>query len=412
MKHILFISDNFHPESNALANRLYDHAKTWVSNGYRVTILTCVPNFPKGEVFDGYKNKWRQIDCIDGITVIRIKSYIAANKGALKRILDYMSFALHAAIQGLFVKKPDIIIGTSPQPFPVFSAWFVARVKRKPFVFELRDLWPESIIAVDAMGKQNRLLRFFAWAIKQMCKSADVIVSVTDSFKKILVEEESIHIDKIIVCKNGIKASEIQVTEASRELREKYQLQEKFLVGYIGTIGMAHSVHSILQAAKENSDPSVHFIIMGSGAYADEIKDQCDKFDNVTFIDSGNRQDALNITNMLDVPIVHLKDTPLFRTVIPSKIFEIMALGKPILMGVKGESREIVIDQAQAGVPFEPENAKSLNNAIKEIHNLEFNSEKFIKFVQTRFDREKTAIRMLKEIDEVVKRNGKSNEKN
>ena len=398
MKHILFISDNFYPESNALANRLYDHARTWVNNAYQVTILTCIPNFPKGKVFEGYQNKWRQIEYIDGIKVIRIKSYTAPNKGSLKRILDYMSFGVHAAIQSLFIKKPDVVIGTSPQPFPIFSAWFIARIRFKPFVFELRDLWPESIVAVGVMGKQNLLLRFFGWAIKRMYHAADIIVSVTDSFKIELIKKEHIDPKKIIVCKNGIKTSTIKITIDADVLRKSYQLQEKFLVGYIGTIGMANDVQTILRATRGNTDENVHFVIMGAGAYADEIKTKCRKLANITFIDSGSRQDAINVINMLDVSIVHLKDTPLFRSVIPSKIFEIMALGKPILMGVKGEARDIVIDQAKAGIIFEPENANSLNAAIKQIRRLKFNSSEIMKFVKIEFDRDKIALTMLEAI--------------
>ncbi len=402
MRHILFISDNFFPEPSALANRLYDHARIWVRNGYKVTILTCVPNFPTGIVFYGYKNNWRQVEDLEGINVIRIKSYTAANKGSLKRIFDYMSFALHAAVQGLFVQKPDIVIGTSPQPFTVFAAWFVARMKRKPFVFELRDLWPESIIAVDAMGHENFFLRFFSWGIKRMYHTADVIISVTDSFKKILIDENGIDPHKIVICKNGVNLSEVSVSIDPQVLRQRYKIQDKYLVGYVGTIGMAHSIETILQAAKQSTDAKIHFIIMGQGAERDEIKAKSSALTNVTFIDGGNRQDAINITNMLDACIVHLKDTPLFRTVIPSKIFEVMALGKPILMGVEGEAREIVIDQAQAGIPFQPQNVDSLNVAIDKVQTLQFDAEKTREFVKREFDRDTIALRMLEEIAKIV----------
>ncbi|MCF6775576.1 glycosyltransferase family 4 protein [Thiotrichales bacterium 19X7-9] len=398
MKHILFISDNFYPESNALANRLYDHARIWVKEGYQVTILTCVPNFPKGKVFQGYKNKWRSKEVVDGIEVMRIKSFIAQNKGSFKRIVDYLSFGMHAAIQGLFIKKVDLVIGTSPQPFSVFAAWFVARLKRKAFIFELRDLWPESVVAVDAMGKQNLLLRLFGWSVKRLYKKADMIVSVTDSFKNILIQKDGIDPEKIIVCKNGIDFSQIKPPLDVQSLKLQYQIGEKFLVGYIGTIGMAHSVHTIIEAAKLAEDQSVHFIIMGTGAYAEQIKSQAQTLDNVTFIDSGSRSDAIEVTNMLDASIVHLKNTPLFETVIPSKVFESMALGKPILMGVKGEVRDIVINQAQAGIAFEPEDAVSLNQAIAQMKVEEFDQKKIKNFVAMYFDRNQIAIRMLDEI--------------
>ncbi|MCF6768123.1 glycosyltransferase family 4 protein [Thiotrichales bacterium 19S11-10] len=396
--HILFISENYYPESNAGANRLYDHARAWIKSGYQVTILTCAPNFPKGKIFEGYKNKWRHVEKIDGVTVVRIKSFIAPNRGSLKRIMDFLSFGLHATFQGLFIKNVDIVIGTSPQPFPIFAAWLIARLKRKAFIFEIRDLWPESIIAVDAMGKKNVFLKMFGWAIKKMYKKADVIVSVTDSFKQILIEEEKINSRKIIVCKNGIDFYQIKPSLSACDLRQQYQIEDKYVVGYVGTIGMAHSVATIIKAAKLNQNEMVHFVIMGAGANADEIKREASKLTNVTFIDSGTRQDAIDITNMLDASIVHLKNTPLFQTVIPSKIFESMALGKPILMGVKGESRDIVINQAQAGVAFEPEDAENLNQMINQIQKESIDSQKIIDFTYEYFDRNKIALRMLEEI--------------
>lgn len=410
MKHILFISDNFYPESNALANRLYDHARSWRTKGYKVTIITCAPNFPRGKIFNGYKNKWRYVEYISGIKVIRIKSYITENKGFFKRILDYISFALHASIQGLFVKNPCIVIGTSPQPFPVFSAWFIAKVKRKPFVFELRDLWPESIIAVDAMKHKSLLLRWFGYLIRCMYRSADVIISVTDSFKQILIEKENISSNKIVVHKNGVRFDSIKPTVSCDSLKKHYQLdQRKFLVGYVGTIGMAHSVETIIEAARAISAESkyqynnIHFVIMGSGANADKVKSLCYNNSNITFIDGGSREDAINIISILDAAIVHLKDSELFCTVIPSKIFEIMALGKPILLGVKGEARNIVINQAKAGIFFEPENVKSLSKAVKEIVNLKLDKSRLTDFVQTHFDRDIIAIRLLKSIDHIIK---------
>ncbi|MCF6806996.1 glycosyltransferase family 4 protein [Thiotrichales bacterium 19S9-12] len=403
--HILFISENYYPESNAGANRLYDHARIWVKSGYKVTILTCVPNFPKGKIFDGYQNKWRQVEEIDGVTVVRIKSFIAPNKGSLKRIMDFLSFGLHAMFQGLFIKNVDVIIGTSPQPFPIFAAWIIARLKRKAFIFEIRDLWPESIIAVDAMGKKNVFLKIFGWAIKKMYKKADVIVSVTDSFKQILIKEEKINPEKIIVCKNGIDFHQVRPSSDAYDLRQKYQLADKYVVGYVGTIGMAHSVHTILEAAKLNHNPSIHFVIMGAGAYADEIKQNAQLLNNVTFIDGGSRTQAVAVTSMLDACIVHLKDTPLFRTVIPSKVFEFMALGKPILVGVEGEAREIVIDQAKAGIVFTPEDAVSLDQAINQMRSHLVENDQIKTFVEKYFNREKIAIEMLEQIKKTIYKN-------
>jgi len=157
--HILFLTDNFPPEVNAPASRTYEHSREWVKSGEQVTIITCAPNFPKGKVFSGYKNKLWQTEVIDGIKVIRVWTYITANEGFFKRTLDYVSFMISAVIASFFVKKVDIVIGTSPQFFTVCAAYLVGLFKRKPWVFELRDLWPETINTVSAI--KSRKLLFF-----------------------------------------------------------------------------------------------------------------------------------------------------------------------------------------------------------------------------------------------------------
>ena len=156
---ILFLTDNFPPEVNAPASRTYDHAKEWVKAGHDVTVITCFPNFPKGEVYDGYRNKLYQREQVDGINVIRVWSYIAANKGFFKRTLDFISFSITSFIAGLFVKT-DVIVATSPQFFTALSGRTLSFWKRKPWVMEVRDLWPESIKTVGAM-KDNLFIRYF-----------------------------------------------------------------------------------------------------------------------------------------------------------------------------------------------------------------------------------------------------------
>ena len=143
--HILFLSDNFPPEVNAPASRTFEHCREWVRAGRQVTVITCAPNFPGGRVYEGYRNRLWQAETMDGIRVIRVWSYITANQGFIKRILDYVSFMIAAVVAAPFVRGVDVVVGTSPHFFTVCGAWLVSRMKRIPFVFELRDIWPESI---------------------------------------------------------------------------------------------------------------------------------------------------------------------------------------------------------------------------------------------------------------------------
>lgn len=149
--HILFLTDNFPPEVNAPASRTYEHAREWVALGARVTVITCAPNFPGGTVFPGYRNHWRSVEEMDGITVIRVWTYITANEGFYRRTLDYVSFMVSAFIASFSVRGIAIVIGTSPQFFTAMGAWLTGLFRRRPWIFELRDIWPASIKAVGAI---------------------------------------------------------------------------------------------------------------------------------------------------------------------------------------------------------------------------------------------------------------------
>ena len=237
--HILFLSDNFFPESNAPANRTYENAKEWVRNGHKVTVITCVPNFPKGKVHEGYKNKIWQSEVVDGINVIRVWSFIAANEGFAKRIIDYLSYMISSFIGSFFVRNFDVVIATSPQFFTAVSGYFVSRFRRKPFIFELRDLWPESIQAVGVL-KNGLLLRNLEKLELFLYNKSDMVIAVTDSFKKNLlargVKEEKIH-----VIFNGVNTKEFCPIHKDPTLLSRLDLFDKYIVGYIGTHGMAHS---------------------------------------------------------------------------------------------------------------------------------------------------------------------------
>ena len=182
---ILFLTDNFPPESNAPATRTYEHCQEWVKKGAEVTVITCTPNFPKGEVFAGYKNKWYQEEMMDGIRVIRVWSFISPNRGLVRRILDYVSFCVTSFIASLFVKT-DLIIATSPQLFTAVSGYLASVFKRKPWIMEVRDLWPESIKAVAAI-ERDRVLLLLDKLVLFLYKKADQIVVVTDTFKERMI---------------------------------------------------------------------------------------------------------------------------------------------------------------------------------------------------------------------------------
>lgn len=401
---ILFLTDNFPPEVNAPASRTHEHAREWVKAGHRITVITCAPNFPKGKVYDGYKNKLYQTETIDGIKVIRVWSYIAENKGFIKRTLDYISYSVTSFIAGLF-QKADIIIATSPQFFTALSGRTLSFWKHTPWIMEVRDLWPESIKTVGAM-KDNAFIRYFEWEEKRCYKSAKKIIVVTDSFKRTLASR-GIPTEKIAVVKNGANRELFKPMPKDEALIAHLGLQGKKIIGYIGTHGMAHKLDFILQCAKNmQGKNNYHFLLIGSGAEKEhllKIKNE-EHIENVTMLDSVPKTEVSKYISILDLSLINLKKSPLFTTVIPSKIFENAGMEIPIIMGVEGEAKEI-IEHYGAGLCFEPENEEDFN---KKLSMLLDNPELYNKCkegcrkLSIDFDRKKLAAKMLEYIQNTI----------
>ena len=370
---ILFLTDNFPPETNAPATRTYEHCLKWINMGYKVTVITCFPNFPKGKVFEGYTNKLYQKENIDGITVIRVWSYITENNGFVKRIIDYISYALTSFLFGLFCKT-DLIIATSPQFFTAISGRMLSVFKRIPWVMEVRDLWPDSIAAVGSMNKSSKPFKILKKIEHHLYLSASKIVVVTDSFKKYVIKEHQITPEKVGVFKNGVLISNFKKPKPNdvMTLKESLGLKNKIIISYLGTHGLAHGLKFILESISKISNPDLHFLFIGDGAEKQNLIKYSKTLHskNFTFLESVTKSEIPLYIEISDYSLVNLKKSDEFKNVIPSKIFENIAMYKPILLGVEGESKKL-IDDYEVGVCFEPENKESFLNAIYDIQKLD-----------------------------------------
>jgi glycosyltransferase involved in cell wall biosynthesis len=368
--HILFLSDNFPPETNAPATRLYEHAVHWVAAGHQVTVITCAPNFPSGVIFPGYRNRWYVREQMNGIRVVRVKTYITSNEGFLKRTLDYVSFMFSGVIAGLFQRRPDIIVATSPQFFAALGAWLLAALRRKPFVFELRDLWPASIVAVGAM-RDSWIIRRLEQLELFLYRRASRIVSVTEAFKQDLIGR-GISADKIDVVINGADLQHYSPRAKDSELLERYDLQQQFVVGYLGTSGMAHALERVLEAAAilQNAGNShIVFLFVGGGASWEKLQNELQRqqLGNVRMVPNQPKAMMPRFWSVCDLALIHLRDTPVFSTVIPSKLFEAMAMGLPVLMSLpQGEATDLV-ERLQTGVVIPPEQPQVLAQTVLEL---------------------------------------------
>ena len=363
---ILFYSDNFPPETNAAATRVYERACYWAQWGHQVTVITCAPNFPQGKLFEGYQNRWHQTEEMSGIRVVRVKTFISANAGVILRTLDFVSFLVTGFWASLFEKKPDVVVSTSPQFFAAVAGWATGAVRRVPFVFELGDLWPESITAVGAM-RPSLLLRLVEKFELFLYRRAAVVAALTHAFKENLVSRH-INPDKIAIVINGVDTWRYAPQPRDTELAKQWGLEDKFVIGYVGTHGMAHGLHNVLDAADAlKDDDNLRILLAGAGAERETLMAAAKNrgLSNIVFIPPQPKEAMPRIWSLCNVALVHLRDHPAFASVIPSKMFEAMAMGLPILLAVPdGEARHI-LEADGAGIWVPPENPQALAQAMK-----------------------------------------------
>lgn len=368
---ILFISDNFYPETNAAASRVFERAVYWVKKGHDVTIVTSCPNFPEGKPFTGYKNKWRNIENLQGLRVVRVKTFMAANQGVVRRMLDFISFMFSSFFFSLFEEKPDVVVASSPQFFAAISGYLVALVKRVPFGLEIADLWPESIRAVGAIRK-SLFLDVMERVELYLYHHADFIITLTSSIGQNMISR-GVDSDKISTIINGVNLDFFKKSQVKdKELVDIHKLDGKFVVGYIGTFGMAHNLQNLLEAAKlllMEKNTEIHFIIVGAGAERKDLLEfrHENSLHNVSIIERQPKSEIQRYWSILDLSLVHLKNSDTFRTVIPSKIFEAMAVGKPILYCGPESDGSMIVTKEGVGEQINSGNPTALKEKIIEL---------------------------------------------
>jgi glycosyltransferase involved in cell wall biosynthesis len=367
--HILFLSHYFPPEVNAPASRTYENTREWINSGHKVTIITCAPNHPNGVLYPGYHNRLWQWDEKDGIRVLRVKTYLSANKGFLKRIMNYVSYMISVICFCFMVKNVDIVVSTSPQFFCGLAGYFVSRIKNKHWVLEIRDLWPESIVAVGAI-KSGWIVNILESIETFMYRRADRIVALTEAFKR-HINKRGVSEERITVIKNGADLSQFIVLPRNNAFRENFDFNGNFIASFVGTHGMAHGLETVFKAAEIlRLRKDITFLLVGDGSERDrllQLKEDM-RLSNVIMLPQQKKEKMPEIIAASDACMVLLKKQDLFKTVIPSKMFEAMAMERPIIHGVEGESKAI-IEEADCGICIEPENAQELADSIVRLYN-------------------------------------------
>jgi len=353
--------------------RAWELSRHWVRLGHDVTVLTGFPNHPTGFVPPEWRPRLRRgvyREAVDGIQVIRTWLLPYPNRKSYERMLNYSSFCISAALRGLEVDRPDVVIATSPQLLVGPAGWWIAKWKRAPFIFEVRDLWPESLTAVG-VGAENSMLHRLLGAIAGfLYRRSQKIVVVTEAFKDHLILQWRVPADKIAVVENGVE-SDIFLPETSEpNLARELNIRDRFVACYVGTMGLAHGLDTIIEAAArlQATRPEVLFLLVGEGADKERIRDlgRTRGLSNLLLVDQQPREKIPAFINASNACLVLLKKTELFKTVIPTKMLEFLSCAKPVVLGVKGQA-ERLLEEARAGIVIEPESADELVGAIEQL---------------------------------------------
>ncbi len=413
---ILYVSQYFPPEMGAPAARAAELAQHWAQAGHQVSVLTGFPNHPTGVVPEEWRPRLRRLfyrEQVRGVDVFRTWLWPLPNRKAHERMRNYASFCVSAALRGLTIPRPDVIIATSPQLLVGLSGWWLAFAREIPFVFEVRDLWPESLAAVG-VGTEDSLLHHALAAVAGFLyeRSARIVV-VTPAFKEHLIHHWRVPAEKISVVENAVETNLFApLPEArNREVRNQFNAAGKFLVCYIGTMGMAHGLETLLDAAAklQQQNPEVLFLLVGEGAEKYRIKALAEArgLSNVLFLDQQPRETIPAFISASDACLVLLKNTDVFKTVIPTKMLEFMSCARPVILGVEGQARQIV-EAAGAGLAIQPENADALAAAITRLAaNRELGAElgqKGREYILQHFSRDQTAEKYIQVLQELVLR--------
>lgn len=365
---IIIFSHYYPPEVNAPASRTSEHCRLWAAAGHDVTVVTCAPNHPDGAVYAGYRNRMLTREVVDGVKIVRVWTFLAANQGFARRTLNYISFMLSAALAIPRLTRPDVYVSTSPQFFCGLTGLLAKILRRSPWVLEVRDLWPESIVTVGAM--RNGLVTSALESLERFAyRKADRIVSVTDSFVPHIAARCQ-GAAKIDVVKNGVDLRLFKRSENGEDIKSKLGLEGRFVASYVGTHGMAHGLDTVLDAASLlKHDPRFGFLMVGGGAeHARLVKRaQSMQLDNLRIIGQRTKADMPGIWAASDASMILLRRSDTFTKVLPSKMFEAMAMQCPIVLGVEGEAKAL-LEAADAGIAIAPQSAQELAAAIMRLY--------------------------------------------
>ncbi len=369
---ILYLTQYFPPEAGATQTRAYEMANNWVRLGHQVTILTEFPNHPSGIIPPTYKGKVFERSTLDGIEVLRVWVKASPVKNFRNRMLFYLTYMVNASLAGIFFThgKYDLLYATSPPLFVGGAAIGLSLFKRIPMIFEVRDLWPESAVALGELSNPKAIA--LATKLEQMCyrRSMQVVVVTQGIYNRLV--QRGISKDKLFLLPNGANTDLFTFSQNGRDrIRREMGLENKFVCLYAGIHGLAQGLETIIGAAKLlQSSPEFHFILIGDGPKKAEIVSLANSYalPNLTLLPEKPREQIPDFLSAADVALIPLKKAEIFKGALPSKIFDAWACERPVLLSIDGEAR-MVVENVMGGIFIPPEDPIKMSEALINLKN-------------------------------------------
>jgi glycosyltransferase involved in cell wall biosynthesis len=406
---VLILTQYFPPETGAPQNRLYELALRLKQEGIEIEVLTAMPNYPQMEIHPNYRGKSYVFEYIGGIATHRSRIFVSKSKAIPARLLNYFSFVCSSFFTGWRkIKKTDLIFCESPPLFLGISAWALCKLKKANLIFNVSDLWPESAEKLGLVT--NRFFLRSATKLEEfLYRNSLMITGQTQGIVKNI--SERFPKKNVQWLPNGVDLNYFSPISKKNEWRNLHDYREDdFILLYAGILGHAQGLEVILNAATLLQDaPQIHFLFLGAGPEKEKLEKLCEslQLSSVTFMPAVAKDKMPEIISSVNAAIIPLKRIDLFKGAIPSKIFETLAMEKPILLGVEGEAKDLFINQGKCGLAFIPENASSLASAIRQL----YNDPDLVKnlgtngriYVEKNFNRNLIALRFKQTLEEAYK---------
>jgi glycosyltransferase involved in cell wall biosynthesis len=367
---ILFLTQYCPPEVGAPQNRIFEFAKQLKKFGHVVTILTAMPNYPKGEIFEEYKGKKVVVETLEGINIVRTGIYATKEKSFTKRLRNYISFTFSSVLTGArYIEKQDVIITESPPIFLGWSGYVLSKMKSAKFVFNISDLWPESAVKLGVLHNKA-LIKMSTWLEEFCYKKAYAVTCQTKGIVDNIVVR-GIDKNKVHLITNGVDTEFFKRENRDEDFRKEVGIDNKFAICYAGIHGIAQGLQVIIKAAellKEYKD--IQFVFFGDGPEKGDLIDMVNEKEltNVSFFPVQSKPKMPRIIASMDATVIPLKKLDLFKGALPSKMFEALSSELPIVLAVEGEAEKLIND-AKAGITVEPENPKEIAEAVLTLYN-------------------------------------------